>query len=98
MLVEDQGAAIPLDLNISVEQLFMEIHSSLSALISPATANSLRATSTRPGSLRFIDMPVIVKSAIIAAIVCMIGFFFTLGRPDNPSPTPQSTVDGDRSK
>jgi hypothetical protein len=88
----DTGYETPLE-------LLLGVHGALSVLVSPATAHSLRATRRDRGwTMRHFHMPILTFLAILAALICMIGFFLTLPRPNQPPPAALSTVDGDTTK
>ena len=60
-------------------RLLFQVHGQLAKLVSPATPFSLRATdSKRRGLGRMMDMPMVVRLAITAAAICMLGFILTL--------------------
>jgi len=62
--------------------LLFKVHDQLGRLVSPATPFSLRATDTkRTGLGRIRDLPIVIRMAIAAAAVCMLGFFVTLCQP-----------------
>jgi hypothetical protein len=79
--------------------LLLKVHGRLSKLIDPASVVSLRTTEThRRGFMRYLDMPFVVKGAIIAAIICMIGFIATLPKPEVDNPSPVKAAPGSKSK
>jgi hypothetical protein len=59
--------------------MLLKVHCRLSTLIAPASVLSLRTTETqRRGMARYLDMPFVVKGAIVIAFVFMLGFILTL--------------------
>jgi len=90
-----EGSSPPDNSKRAIE-LVLTTHNVLSALISPATCLSLRATrSERVGWFsRFTGLPAVVQAAILVAILCMIAFIITLPKPDESAREPESTIDG----
>jgi hypothetical protein len=59
-------------------ELVIRVHKELSKVIAPATALSLQTSEPPPGRHRFLGgMPLVVKAANFAALVCAIGFVLT---------------------
>jgi hypothetical protein len=58
--------------------LIIRVHKELSKAIAPATALSLQTSEPPPGRHRFLGgMPLVVKAANFAALLCAIGFVLT---------------------
>lgn len=94
----------PMD-RAKIVELVLKVHAGLSALVAPATPETLRATQPPPGRQRLLGgMPLIVKGTICAALVCLLGFLLTVPKPRShsaagatsptPSPTPSESTSG----
>ena len=72
--------AAPAPMPESGTELILEVHGALSRVIAPATAMSLQSSEPAPGRHRFFGgMPLVVKAAALAAIICAIGFVVSAG-------------------
>ena len=93
----------PMD-RAKIVELVLKVHAGLSALVAPATPETLRATQPPPGRQRLLGgMPLIVKGTICAALICLLGFLLTVKKPHphptgatspTPSPTPSQSTSG----
>jgi hypothetical protein len=63
-------------------ELLLNVHAGLAALIAPATPETLRATQPPPGKGWFGGIPGVVRLAMGAAVVCLVGFLMTV--PPSP--------------
>jgi hypothetical protein len=56
-------------------ELILRVHQQLSDVIAPATAISVQSSEPPPGRSRFLGgMPLVVKAALLAALISAIGF------------------------
>jgi hypothetical protein len=73
----DYAAAAPAR---SVTELILRVHGELSKVITPATALSLQTTEPpSTGHTFFGGMPLVVKAAAVAALLCAVGFVASAG-------------------
>jgi hypothetical protein len=71
----DDATARP---DMPATELIITVHKELSKVIAPATALSLQTSEPPPGRHRFLGgMPLVVKAANFAALVCAVGFVLT---------------------
>jgi hypothetical protein len=63
---------------LSINEVILQAHNSLSNLVAPATSQSLRATD--PAIVLF-GLPPIAKFAIVGAIVCTVAFLAAVSKP-----------------
>lgn len=73
----DVSTAVP---SRSSTELILHVHGELSKAITPATALSLKTSEPPPGRHTFLGgMPLVVKAAAVAALLCAIGFVTSAG-------------------
>ena len=76
----------------NVVELLLKVHAGLTKLVAPATPETLRATQPPPGRQRLLGgMPLIIKGTIIAALISLIGFLYTVPKPPENKTVDQAT-------
>lgn len=88
-----QAAPTPGEKSESINDLVFRTHNALSALVAPATAESLRATD--PAIVSF-GLPPVAKFAILGAAFCMLVFVYEV-RPQGAG-TPNSNLSPETTK
>jgi hypothetical protein len=71
-------------------ELLLKVHAQLAALIAPATPETLRATQPPPGKGWFGGIPGVVRLAMGAAVICLVGFLITVPPSPQTSNAPET--------